>query len=145
MIVSARRRSAARRPGFTLLEVLVVVAILVILAGVAGVYVFGFLDGAKVDSARTQCEFFEKNCKAFYAKHNRSPNGLIELVAPDPTFGKPLVEGGEAALADPWGKGQYMLDNTQTDMYGAPEFIVSCYEDGNQGKQVFSARRVKKQ
>lgn len=144
MIVSARRRLAARRPGFTLLEVLVVVAILVILAGVAGVYVFGFLDDAKVDTARTQCEFFEKQCKAFYARHNRAPNGLIELVQPDPSLGKPLVDGGISALTDPWGVGQYQLDTSgQTDQYGAPLFIVTCFENGQQGKPVYSATRTK--
>ncbi len=144
MIVSARRRMAARRPGFTLLEVLVVVAILVILAGVAGVAVFGYLDDAKVDTARTQCEFFEKQCKAFYAKHARAPQGLMELVQPDPALGKPLVDGGVAALTDPWGTGQYQLDNNEaTDAYGAPIFTVTCFEGGQSGRQIFSTSRTR--
>ena len=42
-----RRVNERRRQGFTLLEVLVVVAILVVLASVSSVYVFGELENAK--------------------------------------------------------------------------------------------------
>ena len=45
MIVRVTRRSALRREAFTLLEVLVVVAILVVLASVAGIYFFRYLEG----------------------------------------------------------------------------------------------------
>lgn len=148
MIVSARQRLAARlasrRRGFTLLEVLVVVAIIVILAGGAGIYIFGFLDDSKVRAAQSQCELFEKASKSFYTSHGRVPNGLIELVAPDPSVGKPLVDGGQAALVDPWGIDNYYLDNSgQVDQYGSPQFIVYCHENGNQNKPIYSASRTK--
>lgn len=147
MILSTRgrfaTRSAARRPGFTLLEVLVVVAILVILAGVAGVYVFGFLDGAKVDTARAQCEMFEKQCKAFNLRYNRAPQGLIELVAPQEPGIKPLVDGGEAALVDPWSKGTFQLASVEQDNFGAPIFTVICYENGEESKVIYSTSRTK--
>jgi len=145
MIVSARRRLAARRPGFTLLEVLVVVAILVILAGVAGVAVFGYLDNAKVDTARTQCDFFEKQCMAYYARNNQLPNTLIDLVAPQ-DGSKPLVDGGMSALTDPWG-GQYQLENSgnTNQNTGRPDFHVHCTQGGPQGggQQIFSTTRMR--
>jgi prepilin-type N-terminal cleavage/methylation domain-containing protein len=144
MIVSARRRLAARRPGFTLLEVLVVVAILVILAGVAGVAVFGYLDNAKVDTARTQCDFFEKQCKAFFVRNNRLPQGLQELVQPQ-DGSRPLVDGGLSALQDPWGAGQYILEDSGSvdPVTGQPDFFVFCYQNGNQNQMVYSTSRMK--
>ena len=146
MIVSARRRLAARRPGFTLLEVLVVVAILVILAGVAGVYVFGFLDDAKADTARSQCAALENAAKSFYLKNNAMPNQLQDLVFPDQSIfpgAKPVLEGGDMAIRDPWGN-YYQADFSQFDQYNAPDPQVWTYENGNQNMPIYSARRVKK-
>lgn len=146
MIVSARRRMAARRPGFTLLEVLVVVAILVILAGVAGVYVFGFLDEAKADTARSQCAALENAARSFYVKNSRMPNQLMDLVAPDQSVfpgAKPILDGGQQAILDPWGN-PYQSDFSQFDQYNSPDPQVWTYENGNQNMPIYSARRVKK-
>ncbi len=142
MIVSANRRLAARnRAAFTLLEVLVVVAILVILAAVAGVYVFGYLEDAKIDTARTQCAMFESQCKNYMAKNGGvPPQSLMELVAP--SDGKqPLVEGGVAALNDPWQQGgQYQMELSQ-DAYGNPDPIVFVVSPKT-GQPIYSSKRA---
>lgn len=109
MIVSARRRLAARRPGFTLLEVLVVVAILVILAGVAGVYVFGFLDAAKTDIAADQCGKIERAIEAYMLKsqtQGQPPQSLQILYTGDNTLNPPLqpvLDGGPSSIISPFG------------------------------------------
>lgn len=109
MIVSARRRSAARRSGFTLLEVLVVVAILVILAGVASVSVFGIFDNSKVSTAATTCNTLEEACKVFVltpGSNGNLPTTLRALVLPSDNGYQGMsatVEGGMSGITDPWG------------------------------------------
>jgi general secretion pathway protein G len=141
MIVSATRRPVAhRRAAFTLLEVLVVVAILVILAAVAGVYVFGYLEDAKIDTARSQCALFETQCKAYMAKNGGNPpQSLMELVAPSDGR-QPLIEGGPAALNDPWQQGgQYQLELRQ-DNYGNPDPVVYVTSPRT-GQPIYSSKR----
>lgn len=138
MIVSMNRRLAPRnRAAFTLLEVLVVVAILVILASVAGIYVFGFLADAKIDTAQNQIAMLETQCKAYMAKNGGDPpQSLMDLVAPQ--NGKsPLIDGGPASLVNPWG-GQYMMEISQ-DFNGNPDPIV--YTQTDKGVMLKSKKR----
>ncbi len=137
MIVSSVRRPAVqRRAAFTLLEVLVVVAILVILAAVAGVYVFGYLDDAKIDTAQQTCAMFESQCKAFAVKNDRMPENLGELVV-GVNGRNPLVDGGPAALQSPWG-GTYELE-IGLDANENPDPIV--YTIGGKGQRIVSKKR----
>jgi general secretion pathway protein G len=138
LATSSASRST-RRAAFTLLEVLVVVAILVILAGAASISVFSYLQGAKVDAARNTITMLESQCKGYSAKNGGTPpNSLQDLVAPvDGT--PPMVEGGLNALLDPWGN-QYQYDPSNVDAYGQPDPIVSTLNPQN-GQQIFSSKR----
>lgn len=141
MIVSASRRPAPRRAAFTLLEVLVVVAILVILAAVAGVYVFGYLEDAKIDTARSQCALFETQCKAYMAKNGGNPpQSLMELVAPSDGR-QPLIEGGPTALNDPWQQGGQYQMQIQADSYGNPDPVVFVISPKT-GQPIYSSKRT---
>lgn len=91
---------ASRRAGFTLLEVLIVVAIIVVLAGVGTVYYFKSLDDAKEGIAKTKARMLADECQKFMLKNDRYPESLNELAAP-PDGGSPYVEPD--ALNDPWG------------------------------------------
>lgn len=93
--VAVRRRRAARRAGFTLLEVLVVVAILVILAGVASISVFKYLEKAKIGRAKADMETLVKAYKTYYTQNLRWPESPVEVTS--------LLEQGQEALRDPWG------------------------------------------
>jgi general secretion pathway protein G len=138
MLVAANRRPLRSvRSAFTLLEVLVVVAILVILASVAGVFVFGYLEDAKVDTARQQIQQLENAAKSYAAKHGGDlPPSLEYLVLPTDQ-GQPLLDGGEAALMDPWG-GRYIYEQAQ-DANGYPDAVV--YTTAPNGTQVVSNKR----
>ena len=109
MIVSAvrpamiRGSATLRRPAFTLLEVLVVVAILVILASIGGVYMFRFLEDAKSDATVLKMQALENACKHFAAKNDGQwPPDLVSLIAP-PDGADPFVEGGQLAIQSSWG------------------------------------------
>ena len=121
MLQSAHRPLARRRGAFTLLEVLVVVAILVVLASVAGVYAFKYLEDSKIDAARSQMTIFENAAKN-HATQNEgvAPPSLEYLVAPtDGT--KPRVDGGIMTIKCPVDGGTYNYDGAHVDQYGSPD------------------------
>lgn len=93
---------AATRSAFTLLEVLIVVAILVVLAGVGGVTYMKFLEDAKEDTAFTQIKNLETVVKAVYTRTGAYPATLAELTQPPANGGQPALE--VEAVKDPWGK-----------------------------------------
>lgn len=108
MIVSAVRpaliRGSAtfRRPAFTLLEVLVVVAILVILASVGGVYFFRYLEDAKGDATLLKMKSLDNACKSYSVKNGGIwPQSLQELIQPA-DGNEPFVDGGSEAIQSGW-------------------------------------------
>lgn len=100
--VLRRTRHTRLRPAFTLLEVLVVMAILVILAGATAFGTFKYIDMAKRSEAKTKMRTLETAAKTYYITYNEYPTDPMQLVQPSPDGTAPLVEGGEPAALDPW-------------------------------------------
>jgi general secretion pathway protein G len=88
-----------RRAAFTLMEMLVVVAIIVALAGLGGYYFLGALEDAKVDTAKTNLKTLTTACEAYSIKRG-FPDSLEQLLVRDENGG-PYVKGPEFLL-DPW-------------------------------------------
>ena len=117
---STALRRASRRAGFTLLEVLVVVAILVILSTVAVVATTSYLENARKSRAQLQCKSLASACEAYYLNPqsgNQYPENLQQLLMPFGS-GASLLKNGQDDLTDPWGNQyQYQLignpDGTQ--------------------------------
>ena len=125
MLLSAHRPLARRRGAFTLLEVLVVVAILVVLASVAGVYAFKYLEDSKIDAARSQMTIFENAAKNHAVQHEGiAPPTLEYLVAPTDNT-KPRVDGGLMTTICPVSGGKYNYDGAHVDQYGSPDPMVT--------------------
>ncbi len=123
---SARSR-AMQRAGFTLLEVLVVVAILVILAGVASISIFRYMEDAKVGRAKADMQAIEKACKTYYTQNQEWPeqNNLEFTIGP-------MLEQGANALIDPWG-GRYSVtygEVQQPDGSVIQRVLVMCEPKG---------------
>lgn len=119
---ASRRLAARTRAGFTLIEVLVVVSIIVILASVATFAAVSFLSGAKIDEATIKAQNIQKAGMAYYTKSSGVwPDSLQLLVIRDPNTGtQPLLEGGESAITDPWGQPyqfEVILDDTGTERF----------------------------
>jgi len=110
MIIRTTQR-AVRRAAFTLMEMLVVVAILVVLAGAAIPIYMSYLDGARLDRAKLDIANLEKTLDNFAIKHGQFPQSWDQLLNPDPTSGMPPVLEVQATM-DPWGQ-QYVLDPSQ--------------------------------
>jgi general secretion pathway protein G len=122
MIASVSRQPAQRRGAFTLLEVLVVVAILVILASVGTISVLKYLEESKMNRATADMQMLYKSCKAYYINTNQWPQTLDELVTPQ-GGGRPYIEQG-SALTDPWGKA-YQYSMRQSPTTGEEEPYIS--------------------
>lgn len=98
MTVRDKRRGA--REAFTLMEMLVVVAILVVLAGVGGYYYLKHLDEAKRDAARLQVKVLSEAAEAYYVKHGEFPPSLAVLTEREADGAKASLDPD--ALKTPW-------------------------------------------
>lgn len=131
----SRNSRVARRgdeAGFTLLELLVVVTIMVGLAAALGTVALNFLGGARADTARLQMQQVAAGLDLFRLHMGRYPTeaeGLTALVAaPDgaSAWRGPYVKD-DGALTDPWGN---PLAYSAT---GGDFTLVSLGADGAEG------------
>jgi general secretion pathway protein G len=97
--VTAKR---TRRAAFTLLEMLVVVAIIVALAGVGTYFLFGAMRSSEKDIARIKCKALGDVCVQYSIKNHNFPQSLQQLLQRDPKGNGPYLEEPDALL-DPWG------------------------------------------
>lgn len=108
-MVNFRRRSGAASAGFTLVELLVVLAILTLLAGIVGPRVLGQLGGAKTKTAAVQIADIDKAMELFKLDVGRYPTTEegLEALAKRPAsvtsgWSGPYLKG--TLPTDPWGK-----------------------------------------
>ncbi len=93
---------AARR-GFTLVELLVVVAILGILGAIGMQGVTGHIEKTRKTAAKTGVDTIKGAITQYMIdkKKSKPPTDLTVLVKPDGDE-EPFLDGGEGALVDPW-------------------------------------------
>ncbi len=98
---------AVRRPAFTLLEVLVVVAIIVMLAGVGGYFVIQQYEGSRISRARIDANTLSSLVETFYLKNDQYPATMQDLAQQQPN-GEPALCSPDKLL-DPWNQ-MYEID-----------------------------------
>ena len=129
--------------GFTLIEMLVVLVIIGMLAGLVGPKLFTKVDSSKVQTAQAQIKMLKGTLETFRLDIGRFPTeaeGLALLNTP-PTDEKlktrwrgPYLD--EALPADPWGNPyQYSLPGSA----GQPFALYSLGADGKRGGEGFDA------
>jgi general secretion pathway protein G len=127
--MSKRRR---RNAGFTLLELLLVMAILVVLASLSTFAVLGMQRNAYSRAAATEIQNLKSMCQAFKLHVGRFPATLDDLYLP-PSGMSPQEWGGpyvqEPIKGDPW-KRPY---NYSADELNDRVIITSNGPDGQQG------------
>jgi len=107
VLPASARAGRATRVAFTLLEVLVVVAIIVMLAGVGGYYVIQQYEASKVSKAKIDCQSLSAQVEAYKLGNGDYPNSIDALSQSQPNGQGPLVPPDKTR--DPWGK-PYIVD-----------------------------------
>lgn len=131
----ALRLLRAASPGYTLVEMLVVLTIISLILGLVGPRVLNYLGESRVKTARLQIESFASALDLFYIDAGRYPSaseGLVALVqrpSGADVWSGPYVKGGRVPN-DPWGKPyiyRYPVDRNP------PYEILSLGSDGQEG------------
>ena len=92
-----------RREAFTLMEVLVVAALIVILAGVGGYYLMGAWEKGKINTAQAQVRELTKAAETYKLNNGDFPPTLDVLLQTDSQGNPPILKSADA-LKTPWGK-----------------------------------------
>jgi len=111
MIRQAYQQRMARRAAFTLMEVLVVVAIIVILASLGGFLLINQYNESKDEIVRARIKTIETAIDAYYINSKGYyPDNLGQLIGTHLKSQKDLM--------DPWGQQfQYRIDTTSPTGY----------------------------
>ena len=118
------------RAGFTLMELLVVVALLVVLAGTGGVIYMNYLEGAKEDVAKSQVQVLTEAAQMYQIKTGSYPPDLNTLTQPTADGKAASLE--VSALIDPWQRPyQYQYPGQHHPGQNKPD-VWSTGHDGNQ-------------
>lgn len=125
------RHSPARRlarQAFTLMEMMVVVAIIVILSGIAIVAYTTFSDRGNEAKAAAAIKQIDFAVNAYYLDHNNIwPETLAVLQQPD-EYGKVYLKAD--ALVPPWQGASYVYDPQGTNNRAMGEAKPDIYIDG---------------
>jgi general secretion pathway protein G len=133
-ISSDRRVDRRAQAGFTLVEMLVVIAIIGLIMGLVGPRVLNSLGESKVKAAKLQIESFSSSLDLFYLDVGRYPTageGLAALAQRPGNAGiwnGPYLKTGSVP-ADPWGH-VYLY---RAPAERGPYEIVSLGSDGQEG------------
>lgn len=131
------RAIAAATAGFTLVEMLVVLAIIGLLVGLVAPRVLGQLSDAKVKTAHIQIESFKSALDLFYLDAGRYPTtnegfaALIARPAGQGSWSGPYIKGARAPL-DPWSHPYVYRSPGQG---GRPYEILSHGPNGREGAE----------
>jgi general secretion pathway protein G len=123
-----------RQGGFTLIEMLVVIAIMGMIMALVGPRVLSYLSDSRVKSAKIQIQSFSAALDLFYLDAGRYPTaaeGLEALVRPISgiaAWNGPYVKGGKVPT-DPWGNAYVYRVPGERSAYE----IRSLGSDGQEG------------
>ena len=120
LVVSAMKR------GFTLVELLVVVAILGILGTIGLQGIQGHIDKTRKTAAKTAVDNIKGAITSYNISKKKLPTSLTQLIEVDGD-NEAFLEGGEGALYDPWDN-EYKLE-----IKGKRFAVISAGPDGQFG------------
>lgn len=127
-----------RQLGFSMIELLVVLVILGLLAGLVGPQFFGKVDSAKIRTAETQVKMLKMALQTYRLDVGNYPSSIDSLRSAPANVGKywdgPYLD--EKLPQDPWNNDyQYRLDSTAEQGF----LLYSLGADGVEGGEDLNA------
>jgi len=130
-----QRQRQKRRKGFSLVEVMIVIVIMGLLAGVVTVNVRGYLTKAKQNTARSEIATIVKALDTYYGAYSKYPDnndGIGALTSASDKIPEALLSG---VPVDPWGNPyQYNAPGAN-----GPYDVISYGADGREGGEGIDA------
>ena len=103
MLIRTHTRHRTHRAAFTLMEMMIVVAIIVALAGIGIVYMAGSADEGQKTKVRTDIKGLTTAVTLYKSQHAGAwPQSLEALLVKD-EYGGPYIQNAES-LHDPWNR-----------------------------------------
>ena len=121
-ICRARSRKISKIRGFTLLEMLVVMVIIGLLAGLVGPRIFGKVDSSKVQTAQVQIKMIESALQIMRLDVGTLPDGETAF--------RWLVREPEEPNARAVWKGPYLEGQVPVDPWNNPYYIATPGPNG---------------
>jgi general secretion pathway protein G len=126
-----RQGSQRRSRGFTLIEIMVVIVIIGLLAGVLAVNVRAHMTRANISAAKLELAKIHDHLEIYKQQTGKYPDpasGLTALLQPMADTGEPLL--AEADLEDPWRNPyEYVVPGPQNQPYE----LLCLGADGREG------------
>lgn len=129
-----KKNKENKRQGFSLLELLVVLALLGLLAGFAVPRVLQYLGSAKSETANSQIASLRSALDLYRLENGRYPTqaeglkALVEKPAGAVAWNGPYIDK-ETGILDPWGKAYVYRPSAQDGSYA----LYSLGADGQEG------------
>lgn len=126
MMLARTNNERRGRGGFTLLEVLIVMAIIIVIMSLGGVYAFRAFEDGNKKAAKTKAYALASAAQLYYTNYKSYPETLQQLVSP-PDGHEPYVD--PATLTDPWGQ-QFQYDATGSQHNKIKPDVWTVAKDG---------------
>ncbi len=130
--MSRENRNAPRQGGFTLVEIMVVVVIIGLLAGLVGPAVIGRQADAQIDVAKSDIAAIYSAAE-LYMQRNRLQVPEMEDLMGEDSHGQPWIKASnikDGELLDPWGNAYEIVP-----MDGLKFDVVSWGPDGEEDSE----------
>jgi general secretion pathway protein G len=130
--MSCKNRTLSGRSestGFSLVEIMIVIVIMGLLAGVVSINVRSYINKAKQNTARQEIATIVHALETFYAANGRYPTndeGIAILTQPSPKWPDPPLK---TVPLDPWGRA-YQYNSPGA---GSPYEVICYGADGREG------------
>lgn len=121
--------SSRRNRGFSLVEIMIVIVIMGLLAGVVAINVRSYLNKARQNAARTDIATIDHAVDMFWSETGRYPTqdeGLAILAKPSEKFPEPLLKD---VPVDPWGRPYMYVYPAANGSYD----VICLGADGKEG------------